>query len=85
MPQVAGDTVKETGSPVTAAPEGLVTVATIVEVAVPLAGTEVGLAVTVTLLFWVVESVWVILVEPEEPVVASVAVMVQKPGVPDAV
>lgn len=74
--------VNATASPTTAAPPGPVTVATTVEVLVPLAGIAEGVAVTVTAFL---AAVCAIVVVPLEPVVASVAVMVHKPVVREAV
>lgn len=81
------DMVNMTGSPDTACPRKFFTVAVMVEVALPLADTDDGLAVTVTELGMMLgdEDVWVMVVLPLAPVWDSLAVMVQKPDVLDAV
>lgn len=80
VPQALPDVVKFTGSPATAAPDEVVTVATTDEVLVPLAGSDAGLAVTDTAA-GVVDGgvVCVTVVLPAVPV-EGVAVMVQKPA-----
>jgi hypothetical protein len=82
VPQdVPPDVANVTVSAGTPAPTPLVTVALIVEVAVPFAGIGLVLAVTAT---WLT-PVWVIVVVPLPPKFASLALTVHVPAVVDAV
>ena len=80
-PEGLPEVVRVTESPDTGLPDESLTVTVTVEVEVPLAGTEDGLAATVT---WL-GPCCVTVVVPDPPLLASVAVMVQEPAVLDAV
>jgi len=82
LPQLEPDEVNLTESPVTGPPLDVVTVAVTVEVVAPSAGMLAGLAVTAIAAGTPPPAaVWVMVTVPLPPVLASLAVMVQNPGV----
>jgi hypothetical protein len=88
VPQAAGVPLRVniTGTPAIPPPVEFRSVALMVEVLSPSARIEDGLAVTVTMIpTGTGLKVWVTVAEARLPEAASVAVMVQKPGVVDAV